>query len=175
MAIDETPFQLSSDPERNPFAAPTTKPATEQLSRRERDARWLRWAWPMAIVLHLPITLWFGWAASADGFPKTGMFVGIAVTYWTGRQLCPNHSRLMKSLTIGAIATSVSQFWPIAQLFIGVFAMQISNAIFQGPSKDNLQNFPSVLVATLLTGTGLIVPSLLLGWMMLAVFDRTRD
>jgi hypothetical protein len=175
---DESQPYLTDDPETNPFVAPTAGLRTSILSPAEEQTRWLRWGWPTAVVLHLPVPLWFGWMVTANGLPKLGMFFGIAIVYWIGRRLCSGSPWLMKRLCIGAMITSVSQFWPIAQMFIGAYAISISGTIFSvdnfGGGPGNMNSLPGVVLATILTGIGLIIPSLAVGMMAMAIFDRGK-
>jgi hypothetical protein len=176
---DESKFHLTDDPETNPFVAPSTGPQTSFVSRAEEQARWLRWAWPTAVVIHLPVPLWFGWLVSEGGIPKLGMFVGITFVFWIGKRLCPGSPWLMKRLSVGALITSVSQFWPMAQMLIGMFAISVSGMLFSvdnyGRGPGQLNSLPGVVLATILTGIGLIIPSLVVGMIVIAIFGRGKD
>jgi hypothetical protein len=171
--------QLTDDPELNPFVAPTTGPQTTVISTPEERSRWLRFAWPTAVVLHLPVPLWFGWFVAAGGIARLGMFAGIAIVYGIGRRLCSSNPWLMKRLAVGSMITSVSQFWPMAQMLIGMFAISVSAAIFSvnnsGRGPGELDSFPGVALATILTGLGLIIPSLIVGMVAVAIFGRGND
>lgn len=85
----------------------------------------------------------------------------------------------MRRLTVGAMITSVSQFWPMAQMLIGLLAISISAAIFSvdnnGRGVGDLNSFPAVVLATILTGIGLIIPSLIVGMIAVAIFGRGGD
>ncbi|MFN9720069.1 MAG: hypothetical protein ACK58L_15330 [Planctomycetota bacterium] len=150
----------------------------------EKEDRWLRWGWPLAVAIHLPIPLFFGWTTSGEGLPRLGMFFGIALVYFVGRRLIPSRRWFMRRLTIGAFITSISQIWPVGQMMIGVVAILISKTIFSdavfgvirtGGNWRELENLPAVMSATVLTGLGLILPSFLVGFVTVFLMDSNRS
>ncbi len=182
MSINEKSPTISDDPATNPFAAPTMDaPAVE---RDENDVRWLSFGWPIAIACQLPVPLFFGWSVSGEGLPRLGMLFGILLVYFCGKRLRSSRPWMMKRLTIGAYATCVSQFWPVGQMMIGIVATGFARALFNYPifgyfgassSPSELATVPAVLCATVLTGIGLIVPSLIVGIVVVYLFGSRRS
>lgn len=184
LTISENPSTITDDPSTNPFAAPTAADPVIESDRAEKDERWLRWGWPLAVAIHLPIPLFFGWTISGEGLPRLGMFFGIALVYFVGRRLIPSRRWFMRRLTIGAFITSISQIWPVGQTMIGIVAIMISKAIFRDAAfgvigtsgaPRELGNLPAVMSATVLTGLGLILPSFLVGLVIVYLMDSNRS
>lgn len=104
------------------------------------------------------------------------MLLGVVAVYWFGRRLCVRWPNMMRRLAVGSMITSVSQFWPVGQMWIGYFALTISEMIDISPltTPGNIGGVPMIFLATVLTGLGLIIPSLIIGIIAAQVFKEVR-
>lgn len=167
---------MTSDPNLNPFAPPTTPSNTvdDSLSTFAGKPLILQTAWALAVVINLPIPLMLGHSVTNAGLPRIGMPVGIALVYFFGVWCCTQRPGLMWRLIFGSGFTAVTQFWPIAHMLIGAAAVGVSKFVFDPETGgQNMDRISAVLSATLLTGSGLIFPSLIVGVSVFAVFRIT--
>lgn len=165
---------LIADPEVNPFASPRTEPKGKAGQHSSKSPSWLRWAWPLAIILHLPVPVWYGCQVTSPDLARLGMLFGVATVYWIGHRLCLCCPWLMQRLAVGAMMTSVSQFWPVGQMWIGYWALSTSEVLAISPlsSAGNIGSVPMIFLATILTGLGLIIPSLIIGIVAVQVYNE---
>jgi len=129
-------------------------------------------------VVNLPIPLIFGFDVT-DESRWIGMLFGIAAVYLCGFWGCNVMPRIMYRLNIGSSLVAVSQFFPILHIIVGSMAVDVSKPLFgeaQRTSGD-MTGIAEITSATILTGIGLIIPSLAMGTVIVAVFrlDRNSD
>jgi hypothetical protein len=85
----------------------------------------LLWLWPIAVLMNLPMPWWTGWDMARHEGRWFGMPVGIMIWVAAGAWLIhwiPGH---MTTLMCGSVVVAISQFWPMAHLWIGMFACAI--------------------------------------------------
>lgn len=159
----------------NPYAAPSVHsplPVAHSPSRFFQK-RWIvQSAWLLAVAINLPIPLMLGYSCTAAGASRLGMFIGIAAVYGTGVWICLHQAEVMWRLIVGSIFTALSQIWPVFHMLIGAAAMAVSKFIFDSNREHNqIEAIPEVVLSTLLTGIGLIIPSIVMGLTFLMVFS----
>ena len=168
---------MSVEQDQNPFAAPAVQDnATNSL--RASDSLKPRFAWFCMFVINLPIPVFLGFGVTSEA-GRIGMLLGIAAVYLCGFWSCNVMPRIMYRLNIGSSLVAVSQFFPMLQTIVGVKAVGISSAVFGGAQRTSghLTGIAEITSATILTGIGLIIPSLAMGTVIVAVFrlDRNSD
>lgn len=128
-------------------------------------------AWFLAVSMNLPIPLWLGFDVTSDGAARIGMPIGILTVYGTGVWICSHRPEVMWRLIVGSIFTALTQIWPIFHMLVGIVAMGVSKFIFDpNREREQIEAIPEVVLTTLLTGIGLILPSLVMGLIFLMVF-----
>ena len=155
----------------NPFAPPQVESVVAQPT--VFDTRRLRTWWMIVVAINLPIPVMFGLTVSS-GFGRFGMLLGIAIVATIGCFSCSRVPPLMMRLNIGALLTALSQLLPMLHMFVGMFALEIVrrlNSVVGGTDQDDLSGLFEITLATLLTGLGLILPSILAG-LVLGLFAR---
>ena len=158
----------------NPFAPPTVPPEPAPWIQPER--RWgLILLWMVMFAVNLPVAVMFG--RSACDWPAAfGMVVGCALINVTGLWLCRTSPHFMLRLCLGSIAVAVSQFFPVLHMIVGMIAVGISRSIcnlsieMSDPIRGNMTGLDEVTLSTLLTGLGLILPSVAMGYLIGMVF-----
>ena len=167
---------MSVEQDQNPFAAPAVQDNATN-SMRASDSLKPHFAWLCMLVINLPIPLIFGFVASEAG--RIGMLLGIAAVYLCGFLCCNVMPRIMYRLNIGSSLVAVSQFLPMLQTIVGVEAVGISRAVFGGAqsTSGDMTGIAEITCATILTGIGLIIPSVVIGIIIVAVLglDRNSD
>jgi hypothetical protein len=175
---------MAINSDNNPYAAPAVldnipePPAPPGFINK---AFVLQAAWMLAVLLNLPVPVMLGESAVSDPRAMVGMPLGIAAVYLPGIWLCLKRAGLMWRLIVGSSITALFQFYPIPHMLIGMIAMGISQVIFDphGTTRD-ISSLPEATLVTILTGIGLIIPSLLMGTALFAafrikVFDVSSD
>ncbi len=126
-------------------------------------------------AVNLPVAVMFG--RSACDWPAAfGMVVGCALINVTGLWLCRTSPHFMLRLCLGSIAVAVSQFFPVLHMIVGMIAVGISRSIcnlsieMSDPIRGNMTGLDEVTLSTLLTGLGLILPSVAMGYLIGMVF-----
>ena len=77
----------------------------------------------------------------------------------------------MWRLIVGSAFTALSQIWPMLHMLVGIVAMGISKFIFDANrEREQIEAVPEVVLTTLLTGIGLILPSIVMGLIFLMLF-----
>ncbi len=164
---------MATSPDENPYSAPTVADTIETppSGRRWGPTPVLQAAWALAVLLNLPVPMMLSESALSDPRAFVGVPFGIAVVYLTGVFCCLCRAGIMWRLVVGSGVTALSQFIPLAHMMIGMLAMGISEAIFD-PSRNSrdISSLPEAAFATILTGLGLIAPSLLMGAGIFAIF-----
>ena len=128
-------------------------------------------AWFLAVALNLPMPLILGFDATADGAARLGMPIGIVTVYGTGVWICLHRAEVMWRLIVGSLFTALTQIWPVLHMLVGIVAMGISKFIFDANrEREQIEAVPEVVLTTLLTGIGLILPSLVMGLIILMLF-----
>ena len=164
------------DPEQdiNPYEAPAAHsplPAAPSPSTFFQKRAVVQSAWLLAVVINLPMPLWLGFDATSDGAARLGMPIGIVTVYGTGVWICSHRPEVMWRLIVGSIFTALSQIWPVLHMLVGLVAMGISKFIFDANrEREQIEAIPEVILTTLLTGAGLILPSIVMGLIFLMVF-----
>lgn len=157
----------------NPYEAPSAHsplPVAQSPSTFFQKPAVVQSAWFLAVAINLPIPLMFGFSMTAEG-AALGMLIGIAMVYLAGAWICLHRPEVMWRLIVGSAFTAIGQIWPILHMLVGMIAMGISKFLFNaGRETDQINAIPEVVLTTLLTGIGLIMPSLVMGLMFLMVF-----
>ena len=155
----EAPLALGELPAAQPPSAFFQKPAVVQT------------AWFLAVAINLPMPLLLGFDATAEGAARLGMPIGIVTVYGIGVWICLHRAEVMWRLIIGSIFTALTQIWPVLHMVIGIVAMGISKFIFDANrEREQIEAVPEVVLTTLLTGIGLILPSIVMGLIFLMLF-----
>lgn len=150
----------------NPFAPPQV--ASVVAPPAMFDTRRLRTRWMIAVAINLPIPVLFG-VMVTSGFGRFGMLLGTAIVATTGYFLCRRNPSVMVRLNLGAIPVALLQVWPVLHMFVGMLAMETVrwlNTVVGGTSQGDMSGLFEITLATLLTGMGLILPSLLAGFVL---------
>lgn len=159
----------------NPYEAPSAHsplPVAQSPSTFFQKPWVVQSAWILAVAINLPVPLMFGFSFTAAGAARLGMLIGIAVVYGTGVWICLHQASVMWRLIVGSVFTALSQIWPMLHMLVGIVAMGISKFIFDADrERDQIEAIPEVVLTTLLTGIGLIVPSLVMGLIVLMLFS----
>ena len=158
----------------NPYEAPSAHsplPVAQSPSTFFQKPWVVQSAWFLAVVINLPMPLILGLDATADGAARLGMPIGIVTVYCTGVWICLHRAEVMWRLIVGSIFTALTQIWPIVHMIVGLVAMGISKLIFDANrEREQIEAIPEVVLTTLLTGIGLILPSLVMGLIFLMLF-----
>ncbi len=127
------------------------------------------------VAVNLPVPLFWGSAVS-EGPAEVGMLIGIALVTPVGMVLCGGQPIPMRRLCHGSIVVALSQFYPVLHMCVGTIALTICRGMEDldglGP---NLTGTLQVTAATILTGLGLILPSLILGYFFAQILKMSRD
>jgi hypothetical protein len=165
---------MNSEQDINPYEAPSAHsplPVAQSPSTFFQKPWVVQSAWFLAVVINLPMPLILGFDATADGAPRLGMPIGIFAVYFTGVWICWHRAEVMWRLIVGSIFTALTQIWPIVHMIVGLVAMGISKLIFDANrEREQIEAIPEVVLTTLLTGIGLILPSLVMGLIFLMLF-----
>ncbi|MCA9065105.1 MAG: hypothetical protein KDA96_18680 [Planctomycetaceae bacterium] len=156
----------------NPFAPPKTELA-DRIAAPSRSRTGLMVAWNLAVLINVPLPFIWG-LSNTDGMGALAMMAGILVVASTGSCLCLYYPHIMKRISIGSI---LQPFFPVMQMMAGMLAIAMTRGIFSlatGTTASNLSVVPAV-VATVLTGLFLILPSLLVGALVCLLFGIDRD
>lgn len=158
----------------NPYEAPSAHsplPVAQSPSTFFQKPWVVQSAWFLAVAINLPMPLILGFDATADGVARLGMLIGIVMVYSIGVWICLHRAEVMWRLIVGSIFTALSQIWPILHMIVGLVAMGISKLIFDANrEREQIEAIPEVVLTTLLTGIGLILPSLVMGLIFLMLF-----
>lgn len=159
---------MSTNPvDENPYAAPALHeiPTPEQLPT---NLKGLRIRWCVMVAVNVPLPAFFGLQATS-GAGRIGMPIGIVFVAVIGLALCPRFPRVMSNLCRGAVLTAFSQFYPVMHMFIGIMAIGICHNI---PGYDgNMSGVFQITMATLITGAGLILASLIVGTIFTLIIE----
>ena len=158
----------------NPYEAPSAHsalPVAQSPSTFFQKPVVVQSAWFLAVAINLPMPLMFGFSFTAEGAARLGMLIGIAAVYGTGVWICLHRAEVMWRLIVGSAFTAISQIWPMLHMLVGIVAMGISKFIFDANrEREQIEAVPEVVLTTLLTGIGLILPSLVMGLIFLMLF-----
>ena len=158
----------------NPYEAPSAHsplPAAQTPSTFFQKPVVVQSAWFLAVLINLPMPLLLGFDATADGAARLGMPIGIVTVYGIGVWICLHRAEVMWRLIVGSIFTALTQIWPVLHMLVGIVAMGISKFIFDANrEREQIEAIPEVIFTTLLTGIGLILPSLVMGLIFLMLF-----
>jgi cobalamin synthase len=174
----------TQNPDDNPFAPPSVQsiPVTDV----QRPALgWLIF-WMIVFCANLPLPVWLGvTVTSSPG--HIGMIFGCLVVNVTGIWLCRVAPYFMLRLSVGALPVALSQFFGVLHMFVGMAAVAVSRWILNpfagslsGDMIGEMTRVDEVTVATILTGIGLILPSIAIGYLAGMLFSlpsaaRTRQ
>ena len=165
---------MNVDQDINPYEAPSADsplPVAQSPSTFFQKPVVVQSAWFLAVAINLPMPLMFGFSFTAEGAARLGMLIGIAAVYGTGVWICLHRAEVMWRLIVGSAFTAISQVWPMLHMLVGIVAMGISKFIFDADrERDQIEAIPEVILTTLLTGIGLIIPSLVMGLIFLMLF-----
>ena len=148
----------------NPYAAPTVQ-AVEVESTGRASAHMATVAWLMAVLINLPVPVMLG-ISCTRGPGQIGMLIGVLAFAGVGLILCRRVPSLMKSISLGSLVTAISQFFLILHMYVGMAAITICKL---GAANGDLTGVVEITMTTVLTGVGLIIPSLILvviGWVI---------
>jgi hypothetical protein len=159
----------------NPYEAPSAHsplPVAQSPSTFFQKPWVVQSAWILAVVINLPVPLMFGFSFTAAGAARLGMLIGVAVVYGIGVWICLHQASVMWRLIVGSMFTALSQFWPMLHMMVGAIAMGVSKFLFDPErGREQIEAIPEVVLTTLLTGIGLIIPSLVMGLIVLMLFS----
>lgn len=165
---------MSEELESNPYSAPSMQDiaiSTEVASAFFLKTRVVQSAWALAVLINLPIPVMFG-SDVARGELRIGMVIGVLAVYGVGAWCCTMRPSVMWRLIVGSGLTALSQFFPVLHLVVGTIAMGISRFVFSelNPAGETLTRLSQVIASTILTGVGLILPSIIFGLVGIAIF-----
>lgn len=123
------------------------------------------------VVLNIPVPLMLG-AATCDGWANLGMPAGILLVAVVGYVLCNSYPIPMRNLSRGSIVVAISQLMPLLHIYVGSFAVRLCSG-FDG--DGNLDGWLQVTLATIITGLGLILPSLAFGYIFAVIAKSLRQ
>ena len=158
----------------NPYEAPSAHsplPVAQSPSTFFQKPVVVQSAWFLAVLMNLPMPLLLGFDATAEGAARLGMPIGIVTVYGIGVWICLHRAEVMWRLIVGSIFTALTQIWPVLHMLVGIVAMGISKFIFDANrEREQIEAVPEVVLTTLLTGIGLILPSIVMGLIFLMLF-----
>ena len=165
---------MNAEKDLNPYEAPSAHsplPVAQSPSTFFQKPVVVQSAWLLAVAINLPMPLMLGFDATSDGAARLGMPIGIVTVYGIGVWICLHRAEVMWRLIVGSIFTALTQIWPVLHMLVGIVAMGISKLIFDpGREREQIEAIPEVVFTTLLTGIGLILPSLAMGLIFLMFF-----
>ena len=165
---------MNAEQDLNPYQAPSAHsplPVAQSPSTFFQKPVVVQSAWLLAVAINLPMPLMLGFDATSDGAARLGMPIGIVTVYGIGVWICLHRAEVMWRLIVGSIFTALTQIWPVLHMLVGIVAMGISKLIFDpGREREQIEALPEVVFTTLLTGIGLILPSLVMGLIFLMFF-----
>ncbi|MEM6331036.1 MAG: hypothetical protein AAF790_12395 [Planctomycetota bacterium] len=134
----------------NPYASPRSDeaaaakrpPVAEPASKRRLAA------WCGGWLLNMPVAAVFGWGGTTDS-GRLGMFVGIVALMLIGGVGVLYTRRFGRAVVIGTPIFAVTQFYPLIQIYCGLFTAFVMEAI--GLGAEDL-GFAGGLLATLVCG-----------------------
>ena len=159
-----------TEPNENPYAAP---PTTEQVEPPPTEGHRPPYVlWVVVVLVNLPVPIMFG-VSTTVGFGRIGMPFGILLVGVVGLLLCKQYRVMMRNLSWGAIATALSQFYPVLHTMVGAIALGICEGATdrRGPGMDGIFQ---ITAATIITGVGLILPSLVVGYLFAWIGSQLR-
>ena len=165
---------MSVEQDQNPFAAPTVQDNAPNSSRAS-DPLKPHFAWFCMFVINLPVPLYFGFGVTSE-VGRIGMPLGIAAVYLCGVWSCTAAPRIMYRLNIGSSVVAVSQFLPMLHVIVGIMALSICQSVFGGQqgTTGDMTGIAEITSATILTGIGLIIPSVVFGTIIVAMLGLDR-
>jgi hypothetical protein len=166
---------MNAEQDTNPYEAPSANsplPVAQSPSTFFQQPWVVQSAWILAVAINLPVPIMFGFSFTAAGAARLGMLIGVAVVYGIGVWICLHQASVMWRLIVGSMLTALSQIWPMLHMMVGAIAMGVSKFIFDPErGREQIEAIPEVVLTTLLTGIGLIVPSLVMGLIVLMLFS----
>lgn len=150
---------MGDDAEVNPFASPSAEePLVETPPQAaERGTRKLVIAWCFAWLLNMPVPAIFGWGGTSGG-GRVGMFAGILALMSLGSVATHRWSSFGKPLVVGGFLFSLTQFYPVIQIWCGILTQVLMDSLGFDPSigsgmeGDGGLGFAGGLLATLICG-----------------------
>lgn len=143
----------------------------------ELSANSWRIAWSVVFAANLVVTLILGWPmCGPDG--KVGLALAVA-GYWSlGILGLAGEKRWGRALVYGGIPVGLSQFFPMAQIYAGIFATGVWSRLAPGLQHPIFHGsgfgLPLVggFVVTGVTGALLMTAAFLIGWVLLKMFPE---
>lgn len=155
----------------NPYAAPPTTERIEAPPPTEGH-RPPYVLWIAVVLINLPVPVMLG-TGTTVGFGRIGMPFGILLVGAVGLLLCKQNPVMMRNLSKGATATALSQFYPMLHMFVGVVTVGVcSGAGSRGGAE--MDGIFQITAATVITGLGLILPSLIVGYLFAWIGSQFR-
>ncbi len=156
----------NENPDDNPFAPPTVQ-SSPVRDVQQPSSRSLIIYWIIAFCINLPLPVMLG-ALRTSGPGNIGMIIGCVIVNVTGLWLCRVAPDFMLRLSVGSVPVALSQFFVVLHIFVGLAAISVSSWIFN-PSTDSpsgdLTRIDEVTLTTILTGIGLILPAIAIGYL----------
>lgn len=112
----------------NPYQAPTSghSPSLEMNQVEQQPASVA--AWVLVYSLNLPVPFFFGIVVT-DGTGKFGMVLAVVVLLAAGVFATRRYPRTLTAISIGGLVTALSQFYPMLQMFAGMAALFVTEAL----------------------------------------------
>jgi hypothetical protein len=134
------------------------------------SAKMLVVAWVAVCVFNLPIPLLFASSIAKD-VGRVGMSMAVLALLAAGCWICANARKVAVCVIVGAIPVALSQLFPIAQMFAGLIAMSLGQAlglVVLGNDEfgDHFVNEFGGFIVTLITGTSLMMLSAGVGFLL---------
>ena len=170
--IDYDFYMTNENPDDNPFAPPTVQSSLVR-DVQQPSSRSLIIYWIIAFCINLPLPVMLG-ALRTSGPGNIGMIIGCVIVNVTGLWLCRVAPYFMLRLSVGSVPVALSQFFGVLHIFVGLAAIKVSSLIFHSTADPrsgdmtrigDMARIDEVTLATILTGIGLILPSIAIGYL----------
>ena len=160
-----------SDTNVNPYAAPGAHASSgDYVSLAEPQDKSVHGWLLLMVALNIPLPLYFG-VGCTSGPGSAGMGFGIVLIAVVGLFACSRFPRTMERLCLGSMLTALAQFYPIAHMFVGMMAIEITRLLL-GSSESGIvvRGISATTSVTVMTGTGIIIPALIAGTLIDLIF-----
>jgi len=162
----------------NPYASPQPREADAASCSAEPSAlnKRLMTAWAAVVVANVVVPLGFA-LLPTQSTGRWGILSAILVILICGWCFCCAFPVQGRKLVAGSVLTALSQLLPILQLIAGIIGLAIASSLglFVGGNDGQTDHFVSEFggfVATMSTGTILVVGAFMVGWLAAFVLPK---
>lgn len=167
----------------NPFHPPTELDRAISIDRNAIHREMmptrpflLRWA--LVTCLNAVVPMIFA-TAVVDSKSYWVVLMGLVLVFFIGACVCIRVTKLRRPILVGSYVLGVSQLFPIIHIFVGAFAMQVSQSMGLADKLDDaaaqeMSNPLSILLVILVTAGMLAIVALAMGAMLTLLIDQVR-